>query len=253
MELIFIGTSSGRTSLNSSHSSMLFKINSKKILIDSGDGISKALLKQNIHTNSITDIIYSHYHSDHLAGLPSLLTQMVIQNRSEPLFIYTHTNLVNPLKSFLSISFLFLEKLKFSVQIIGFDFKTTTKITNDFNFIPKQNSHILNKHNIITKEVEFISSSFLFQIGTKNIVYTSDVGHFNDLYLFQDHKHDIFITETTHVSVSKIESAATILSPSRTYLTHIDDQVKLNEWYHQLTKERKGMFIIAEDGMSVNL
>ncbi|MCB9257926.1 MAG: hypothetical protein H6612_01130 [Ignavibacteriales bacterium] len=58
MELIFIGTSSGRTSLTKFHSSLLFKINSKNILIDSGDGISKALLNQKISANKITDIIF---------------------------------------------------------------------------------------------------------------------------------------------------------------------------------------------------
>ena len=56
-------------------------------------------------------------------------------------------------------------------------------------------------------EVKFISSSFLFNVGKKKIVYTSDVGSSDDLYLFNNIQPDIFITETTHLSLTDIENA----------------------------------------------
>ena len=46
MQLTFIGTGSGRTSIDRFHSSLLFTVNDKNILIDAGDSISRAMLKQ---------------------------------------------------------------------------------------------------------------------------------------------------------------------------------------------------------------
>ncbi|MCB9209284.1 MAG: MBL fold metallo-hydrolase [Ignavibacteriales bacterium] len=253
MELIFIGTSSGRTSLTKFHSSLLFKINSKNILIDSGDGISKTLLNQKISANKITDIIFSHYHSDHLAGLPSLITQMIINNRSESLNIFTHAELVETLKHFLEISYIFIEKLNFKINIEGFEFGKEIKILNKFIFTAKQNSHIKNKHNIESETIKFLSAGFLFNVDSKKIIYTSDIGDKNDLYLFPNESPDIFITESNHIELKEIEEAANLLRLKKVYLTHIDDESTILSWYNKLSDDQKEIFILAEDGMKISL
>lgn len=253
MELIFVGTSSGKTSLTRFHSSLLFKTNSSNILIDAGDGISKALLNQHITFNSISDIVLSHYHSDHLAGLTSLLTQMIINNRTEALKIYTHSELIKPLNSFLQTNFLFLKTLNFEVKIIGFNFNHQIILGESFKFTAKQNSHITNKHGLNIVDLAFLSSSFLFQIKDHNIIYTSDIGSSNDLYLFNEYVSDIFITETTHVTLEQIEDAVTILKPKITYLTHIDDELKLKGWFEKLPADKSKIIIIAEDGIKLKL
>lgn len=251
MEIIFVGTGSGRTSLKRFHSSFCFSDNNSNILIDVGDGISKALLTQNIAFNSITDIIISHYHSDHFAGLPSLLTQMIIENRKTPLKFYTHKDLIIPLENFLQTSSIFLDKLKFMVEVIGFDFANSTIVTESFKFSARQNSHIANKHNIELENVHFISSSFLFKVDDKNIVYTSDIGSYDDLFLFQDTIADIFITEATHIPLARIEDAITILNPKQVILTHIDDEKEINNWFKSLPTDKNKKISIAEDGMRV--
>lgn len=253
MELIFVGTSSGKTSKDRFHSSLLFKTNSNNILIDTGDSISRALLAQDIHVNSITDIIYSHYHADHLAGLPSILTQMIIEKRKDPLTIYTHKDLLQPIKKFLEISFLIVETIQFEIKFIGFDFTKSYKINDDFNFLAKQNSHIRNKHNLTSSNIKFISSSFLFEANNQNIIYTSDIGKSDDLYLFQDHDANLFITETTHIPLMKIKDAVTILNPGRSILTHIEDSTELSRWYNCLSEKLKMKLIIAQDGLKIEL
>ncbi len=253
MKLNFIGTGSGRTSLDRFHSSLLFKVNDNNILIDTGDSISRALLKQGIPFNSITDIIFTHYHSDHLAGLPSLLTQMIIENRTEPLNIYTHSDLKQSLIRFLEISNIFIETLKFSIEIIPFNFGEDLEVTTGFNFSAKQNIHITNKHNIQDEKVKFISSSFLFSVGNKKIIYTSDIGHADDLYLFQEVEPDILITETTHLTFTEIENAAVIVNPDKLYLTHIDSETELKDWYNNLSDKEREKSLIAFDGMILDL
>ena len=253
MELVFVGTGSGRTSLKRYHSSFCFVDNEKVTLIDAGDGISKALLSQNIKFNSISDIILSHYHSDHLAGLPSLLTQMIIDKRASKLKIYTHSLLVNSLITFLNTSYIFLEKLNFDVEIIPFEFDETISLPKNLTFSAKQNSHISNKHNLSIDNINFISSSFLFKYDRKKIVYTSDIGDYDDLFLFQDYDVDIFITESTHVPLEKIDDAITILNPKKVILTHIDNEEEIINWFNKLSTEKKPNITVAEDGMKVIL
>jgi len=52
MQLTFIGTGSGRTSLDRFHSSLLFTTSDKNVLIDAGDSISRALKRQQVPINS---------------------------------------------------------------------------------------------------------------------------------------------------------------------------------------------------------
>ena len=253
MELIFVGTSSGRTSLNRFHSSFLLKSESENILIDTGDGISKALMNQNIDFNSITDIILSHYHSDHLAGLPSLLTQMIIKNRTVPLNIFTHSKLLVPLNSFLEICYIFLDKTPFNINLVGFDFSDKIAVTDSLSLTAKQNSHVTNKHNILDTKINFISMSFLFELTGKKIIYTSDISAPEDLYLFQESKGGIFITEATHLPYSKLEDIISINSPDKIFLTHIDNEKELYDWYYKLPLNKKEKFIIASEGMTISL
>ena len=252
MQLKFLGTGSGKTSLSRFHSSLLFSAD-KNILIDAGDGISKALLKQNILWNDIDAIILTHYHADHLAGLPSLLTQMIIDRREKPLKIYTHSNLVKTLSSFLQASFLFPQSFDFELSIIGFNFNSEISVSSNFTFKAEQNSHITNKHNI--QNVNFISSSFLFSVNGKNIFYTSDIGSSNDFSLFKNEKIDCFITETTHITLDDIKNFVLRKNFKSVILTHISDSdiEILTKFVNMLNNSYNLNVILAEDGLDFPL
>ncbi len=252
MHIKFIGTGSGKTSLKRYHSSLLFT-GDKTILIDAGDGISKALLKQKISWNSIDVIILTHFHADHLAGLPSLLTQMIIDRRKKPLKIYTHSNLIETLNGFLQASLLFSQSFDFALSITGFNFNREVSVSSKFAFKAKQNSHITNKHNI--QNVNFISASFLFSVNGKNIFYTSDIGSSNDFSLFNTEKIDCFITETTHITLDDIKNFVIRQSFKSVILTHISDgEVKnLTKFVNKLNNSYNLNVILADDGLFFSL
>ena len=75
MNIVFIGTSSGRTSLSRFHSSLFFEHPKFGLLIDAGDGISKALLSAGKNQNDIDIILFTHFHADHFGGIAGLVTQ----------------------------------------------------------------------------------------------------------------------------------------------------------------------------------
>ncbi len=107
MKIKFLGTGSGKTSLNRYHSSFLISSSTNSLLVDCGDGISKAILKQNIDFNSFNSILISHFHADHFAGLPSLLTQMKLGGRKNELTIFVHSSEKPFLEDFICHSYLF--------------------------------------------------------------------------------------------------------------------------------------------------
>ena len=191
MELTFIGTGSGKTSLNRFHTSLLITEKDHNLLIDTGDGISKALLSSNVNVRSIDSILISHTHADHFSGITSLLTQMKIERRIEPLNILIHASFSDFLKKFINISFLFRESIGFELNIIEYNFDKSFNLEKDLEILPKQNSHIQSK-DILTNYnwLKFVSSSFLIRNNSLNIFYTADIASRNDLFLFNEFSVD---------------------------------------------------------------
>ena len=251
MQLIFVGTGSGRTSLKRFHSSILISSESHNLLIDAGDSVAKALLNLGIDFSNIDTILFSHYHADHFGGIASLFTQMKIAGRTKPLTFITHKLLIDRLKNFINSTYMFFEIAGFDVKVIGFEFDQSYKISESIKYIPRQNQHVKPKKELTNTELPFISSSFYFEVESKKIIYTSDIGSEEDLYLFQNVQADIFITETTHVELEGIYKAYQILKPGKIYLTHVDDtdEKKILTWHKSLEDVERQRFIIAEDGL----
>lgn len=253
-KLQFIGTGSGKTSLKRNHSSILISSNDYNLLIDAGEGISKALLSQNINYNSIDSILFTHYHADHFSGITSLITQMKLSERKNDLTIFTHNNLIETLKNFLNSCYLFDEKLGFDFKIMGFNEEEKIIINDEINFTARKNSHI--KQTEVLKNynhINFISCSFYFLIGNKKIIYTSDIGSAEDLYLFKAIPADYFITETTHVTLEEIYKAYQIQKPKRLLLTHIDDEseFKISQFISKLNSTEQEKIICTFDEFTV--
>ncbi|MBT8387467.1 MAG: MBL fold metallo-hydrolase, partial [Ignavibacteria bacterium] len=130
MEITFIGTGSGKASLNREHSSFLISSKKFNLLVDAGDGISKACLKANLDFNSINGIIFSHLHPDHYTGLAALIVQMKMYKRTEPLTIVVHEELINVIENYLINSYLFPERLGFKINYEPFAIKKSFSISD---------------------------------------------------------------------------------------------------------------------------
>lgn len=67
--------------------SMLARYNGQSILIDCGEGTQIALKKQGWSPKPIDIICFTHYHADHISGLPGMLLTMGNAERKDPLTI----------------------------------------------------------------------------------------------------------------------------------------------------------------------
>ncbi|MCX7798515.1 MAG: MBL fold metallo-hydrolase [Melioribacter sp.] len=254
MKIIFIGTGSGRTSVKRFHSSFLIKYKNYNLLVDAGDGISKALLMQKINYNILDAVLFSHYHADHFTGIGALITQMKLSKRRKTLKLFTHKNLTETLIKLINSVYMFKENLDFNLEIIGFSFDKVVRINQNINFIARQNSHIVQKENLKHYSQKlFVSSSFYFKIGQKKIFYSSDIGNKSDLYLFEDKPIDIMIVESMHVLFSDIYDAFLKIKPSKLLFTHIDElsEKELIKWHSKLKQAEKSKIVICYDGMKI--
>lgn len=88
MELIFLGTSSAVHSKNRNHSGIVFKGFGEHILFDCGEATQKQMIFAQVSPMKISKIFLTHYHGDHILGLPGLIESMNFGGREKPLDIY---------------------------------------------------------------------------------------------------------------------------------------------------------------------
>lgn len=254
MKITFLGTSSGKTSLKRYHSSILFSLEKYNLLVDAGDGISRALINYGINFNSINGILFTHLHPDHFSGLPALIVQMKTMKRNEPLEIFIHESLVEVVKDFIIRSYLLPEKMGFEIYYNTFKDNEQFNVIEKFLFIARKNSHLkdLGKYQAKYSSLSLYSASFLFESEGKKIIYTSDIGSEGDLLLFSEIVPDLLISEVTHITPLNLLEKIKRIKPDITYLTHYSDEdiPVLREIMANLPNALKEKIILALDNIS---
>jgi len=75
-------------------SSMLLRLNGKMILTDCGEGTQVSLKNIGWGFKNIDAIIFTHYHADHISGLPGMLLAIANAGRTEDLKLYGPSGLI---------------------------------------------------------------------------------------------------------------------------------------------------------------
>lgn len=255
--MFFIGTASGKASKSRFHSSILISTSIYNLLIDAGDGIPKAFLIHNIDFNSINGILLTHLHPDHYTGLASLIVQMKMYGRKNDIDVFVSAELEKVIKSFITNSYLYPDRLGFDINYHSFNNGKLFKISDEINFISRQNSHLASVA-VIKKNSgqSFSCSSFLFNVGDKKIFYTSDVGSEKDLNLFDDYTYSYLVSETTHIQPEIITNKAVKdNSNPQIILTHYSDEdvADIGKFIANLGTDLKSRLILAFDGLKIEL
>lgn len=76
MELLFLGTSSMVPTKERNHTALLLTHESESILLDCGEGTQRQLRIAGVKPGRIRKILITHWHGDHVFGLPGLLQTM---------------------------------------------------------------------------------------------------------------------------------------------------------------------------------
>jgi ribonuclease Z len=119
MKITFLGTSSMVPTKNRNTTSMLINHKSENILIDCGEGTQRQLKILKLSPSKITKILITHWHGDHILGLPGLIQTLSHSDYTKTLEIYGPKNTKKYLNNLLN-SFQYQEtKVKINVTEIN--------------------------------------------------------------------------------------------------------------------------------------
>ena len=114
LDITMLGTGGGIPIPERYLSSMMINYKGRKILIDAGEGTQVAIREFHTGFRSLDIICLTHFHGDHIFGLPGLLSTLSNSNRVNPVTIIGPTGLKEVIDGFL----VSLKYLPFDIHII---------------------------------------------------------------------------------------------------------------------------------------
>src|SRR3989344_6440168 len=103
VNLTFLGTGDQMPSRARNHSAIILSFNEENILIDCGEGTQRQFRKADLNPCKVTRILISHWHGDHVLGLPGLLSTLAVSNYNKTLYIYGPNGINEKIKKMLEV------------------------------------------------------------------------------------------------------------------------------------------------------
>ncbi len=277
MEITFLGTSCSMPTKDRSHPAVFLFHEGEGILLDCGEGTQRQFKIAGIKPTKIKKILISHWHGDHVFGLPGLLQTLVSNDYNETLHIYGPEGTKKHLDS-LKNSFEFesmpklevhevesgtifknelitisAEKMKHSVPCIGYAIKENDRRKVDMKKAKKLGlgSGIELGKLVDGKAIEFegkkISPDEVTEIKIgKKVAYVTDTRPCDGaLKLAKD--SDILICETTYKSDLK-NKAEEFLHMTTKEAAIIANQANVKKLYmfHYSTRYKKTLELVED-------
>lgn len=120
--------------------SLMTRYNGSSLLIDCGEGTQIAIREKGWSFHSIDTICFTHYHGDHISGLPGLLLSMGNADRTEPVTLIGPKGLERVVNSLRVIA----PELPFELKFIELNSQETEIEMNGY-----QIKAFMVKHNVI--------------------------------------------------------------------------------------------------------
>ncbi len=128
--ITFLGTGAVVPTATRNHLSILLSYKSNNILIDCGEGTQRQLRKAKISPCKITHLLITHWHGDHILGLPGLFQTLALNDYNKTLQIYGPKGTKKFIKELFRI-FIPIKKIKVKVYEVKGEFLKTS----DFKLI----------------------------------------------------------------------------------------------------------------------
>ncbi|MDO8564361.1 MAG: ribonuclease Z [Nanoarchaeota archaeon] len=88
IKITFLGTGSAVPSPTRNHTGILAQLLNESILVDCGEGTQIQFRKAEISPHKITKLLITHWHGDHILGIPGLFQTLALSDYSKTLEIY---------------------------------------------------------------------------------------------------------------------------------------------------------------------
>ena len=234
--IIFLGTAQAIPTARRNHIAMLLKYKSETILVDCGEGTQRQFRKAKLNPCKITRLLITHWHGDHVLGMPGLFQTLVLSNYNKPLHIYGPKGTKRLCKNLIK---LFIPVLKFKAEV--HEVKGKFLETPDFYIeaLPLQHGAPCNAYVFVEKDkirldkkklkkLDLPQSSLLADLKKgKNIKYKGKKIKVGSLTYVQKGKKIAFVMDTIlHKNCYKAAKNANLLIAESTYTEKEKDLAK---------------------------
>ncbi len=103
IRITFLGTSNAIPTKEKNHTSILLSYKGENILIDCGEGTQRQFKFAGISPHKITKILLTHWHGDHILGLPGLFQTLAMNEFSKELHVYGPKGTSNHISQLISL------------------------------------------------------------------------------------------------------------------------------------------------------
>ena len=137
IKITFLGTGSAIPTKSHNHQSTLISYKDENLLFDCGEGTQRQFRYADLSPSKITRLFITHWHGDHILGIPGLLQTLAFNDYSKKLHIYGPRGT----KRFMTIimeTFIFAWKIDYEIHEIESEKVLETK---DFKIEAHQMSH----------------------------------------------------------------------------------------------------------------
>ena len=243
MEIHFLGTGSAYPGSQRDNTSICFSNDGYHVLVDVSGNPCRKLKQSGVGLGELDTVVFTHFHIDHIYGLPSLLWGMWLEDRRKPLRILCDYRNEKKLHEWLATMEADKWPIAFPIEVETFDGDGEEELLAGGGM---KISCFKALHSVPTVGLEI-------QCADKVVVYSSDT-EINERIRRYDHI-DILIHEATsarkeagnHSSLVEVTEKYDMDRISEIVIVHLSD----NEPYEEeVTKLGISKVVIGEDMMT---
>ena len=252
--LNLLGTGSGLQNPQRCASSYLLEGPQGDILFDAGEPVSKTLAQRSYDWARIQGIVISHTHADHLGGLPMLVQQLHISGRTDDLALYAPFEFAQVAVQHLCLYYLFPEAMAFKLNVHTLSAGKEFHLAG-FRIAPFATTHLSPYAERVqagahTQRCE--AFAFTVDTGSTRILYSGDVGHFDDIRLAMQGAR-YAVVDSTHIEPADVVAWAESHPDTTVVLSHVSPK-----WRHEVvsdltSRHPKASVRLAVEGETIQL
>ncbi|MEK6826763.1 MAG: ribonuclease Z [Nanoarchaeota archaeon] len=248
MELVFLGTSAMVPTKERNHSGILIRYKRENILMDCGENIQRQLRFAGISAAKITKLLVTHWHGDHILGIPGLIQSLAASDYQKILEVYGPVKSKSFMNKITSV-FLLEGKVDYKVmEVSGRFYENEDFILKSYKM--KHTAPCL-AYCFIEKDKRKINIDYVKKFGIskhpllkelqngKDIVFNGEKIKAKDATIIKKGKKIVYITDTKmNDNCYKAAEDADVLICEATFAKELEEKAK--EYFH-LTAEQAGM------------
>jgi ribonuclease Z len=99
LDLVFLGTAGSMPTAQRAPAALLVRRGGERLLFDCAEGTQRQLLRSSVGLVELREVFVTHFHADHVLGLPGMFKTFALRGRELPLDVYGPRGLVELLGS----------------------------------------------------------------------------------------------------------------------------------------------------------